>query len=93
VARPAPAAAAPKPAPAAAPARPTADELSEERMRNLYAQYTEARKKQNEAAVSYDAVSKSMRESSARLREKHGKPVDFEVAIKDGKTYLRPVLK
>jgi hypothetical protein len=62
-------------------------------MRSLYAQYTEARKKQNEAAVSYDAVSRSMRESSARLREKHGKPVDFEVAIKDGKTYLRPVLK
>jgi hypothetical protein len=80
-------------APSPAAAAKAADELSEERMRSLYAQYTEARKKQNEAAVSYDAVSRSMRESSARLREKHGKSVDFEVAIKDGKTYLRPVLK
>jgi hypothetical protein len=38
-------------------------------------------------------LSRSLRESSARLREKHGKAVDFEVAVKDGKTVLKPVLK
>jgi len=38
-------------------------------------------------------VAKSLRESGERLREKHGKAVDFEVAVKDGKTVLRPVLK
>jgi hypothetical protein len=38
-------------------------------------------------------VAKSIRDSSAKLREKHGKSVDFEVAVRDGKTILKPVLK
>jgi hypothetical protein len=69
--------------------------MSEERVRELYVRYVEAKRRQNEstAAVTYEAVAKSLRESSARLREKHGKAVDFEVAVKDGKAILRPVLK
>ena len=64
-------------------------------MRAIYAQYVDAKRRQNEstAAITYDAVAKSLRDSSAKLRQKHGKAVDFEVAIKDGKAILKPVLK
>lgn len=64
-------------------------------MRQLYVQYVEARRRQNEstAAITYDAVARSLRESSAKLRQRLGKPVDFEVAIKDGRAIIRPVVK
>jgi hypothetical protein len=82
----------PKPAPSA-PRLP--HELPDDRVRAIYAQYVDAKRRQNEstAAITYDAVAKSLRDSSAKLREKHGKPVDFEVAIKDGKAILKPVIK
>jgi hypothetical protein len=78
----------------AAPAR-SPDELPEERVRQLYAQYVDAKRRQNEstASITYDAIAKSLRDSSAKLRQKHGKAVDFEVAVKDGKAILKPVLK
>ncbi len=64
-------------------------------MRQIYAEYLDVKRRQNEstAAISYQSVAKSLRESGDRLRQKHGKPVDFEVTVKDGKTILRPVLK
>jgi hypothetical protein len=90
-------AARPPPPPAARPAaRPAgAGELPDDRVRQLYAQYVETKRKQNEstAAITYEGLAKSLRESSAKLREKHGKSVDFEVAVKDGKTILKPVVK
>jgi hypothetical protein len=98
---PASGAAAPR-APVAAPVRPApppptrdAGDLPEERVRQLYAQYVDTKRRQNEstAAITYDAVAKSLRDSSAKLREKHGKAVDFEVRVKDGKTILKPVVK
>lgn len=91
---PLPAAAKPAPpAPAVPPRSPT--DLSDDRLRQIYAQYVQTRRAQNEstASITYDAMAKSLRESSAKLREKHGKSVDFEVAVKDGKTILRPVVK
>ncbi len=74
---------------------PGAAELSEKRMRQIYVEYVDAKRRQNEstAAITYQSVAKSLRESGDRLRQKHGKEVDFEVAVKDGKTVLRPVLK
>jgi hypothetical protein len=64
-------------------------------VRQLYSQYVETRRKQNEptAAVTYDAVSRSLRESSAKLQEKHGKAVDFEVIVRDGKAALKPIIR
>jgi hypothetical protein len=69
--------------------------LPEERVRQLYSQYVDAKRRHNEstAAITYAAVANSLRESSAKLLKKHGKPVDFEVTLKDGKTVLRPVIK
>ena len=87
-----------RPAPVAKPEPPAArdpGELPDARVRAIYAQYVDAKRRQNEstAAITYDAVAKSLRDSSAKLRQKHGKAVDFEVAIKDGKAILKPVLK
>jgi hypothetical protein len=80
--------------PRAAIPHPQADDLTEDRVRQIYSQYMETRRRQNEStAMPFDSVAKNLRESSARLRQKHGKPVDFEVMIKDGKAFLRPVLK
>jgi hypothetical protein len=87
-------AAAPPPAPRR-PAPAAATELPDDRVRQIYAQYVDTKRKQNEstAAITYDALAKSLRESSAKLREKHGRSIDFEVAVKDGKTILKPVVK
>ncbi|MFO0673823.1 MAG: MXAN_5187 C-terminal domain-containing protein [Polyangiaceae bacterium] len=92
-----------KPAAAAAAAkaeRPSADgkkrDLSEERMRQLYTDLVETKRRQKEstATVTYEAMVKTLNESSAKLKEKHaGRSVDFEVTVKDGKTILRPVVK
>jgi hypothetical protein len=83
-----------RPPPAPAP-RATSEDLSEARVRQIYAQYIEAKRRGNEstAAITYEAVAKSLRESSAKLRQRHGKAVDFEVATKDGKAILKPVIK
>jgi hypothetical protein len=65
-------------------------------MRALYEQYVEARRRQNEstAALTYETVAKTLRDSQAKLRAKHaGRNVDFEVAVKEGKTVLRPIVK
>ncbi len=87
---------APAPPPPPLPKKPTAPgDLSDDRLRALYSQYVQTRRSQNEstAAITYDAMAKSLRESSAKLRDKHGKPVDFEVTVKEGKTILKPVVK
>ncbi|MGH7435071.1 MAG: MXAN_5187 C-terminal domain-containing protein [Polyangiaceae bacterium] len=92
--------AAPKPVPvapqaAARPAGAPAGDLSDQRVRALYNQYVDAKRRQNEstAAITYEGIAKSIRDSSAKLRERHGKSVDFEVAIRDGKAILKPVIK
>lgn len=86
---PVPAAPAPRPAPAA-PAR-SAESLTDQDVRRVYDRYAEARRKNNEPDVSYDALAKNLRDAAPKMREKYGKPVDFEVVLKDGKVGLKPV--
>jgi len=77
-----------------APAAPVDPE--EKQMRALYNQYLDAKRarKESTAGVSYEAMSESVKRSAQQLKEKHaGKRVEFEVAEKDGKTILKPVLK
>ena len=78
-------------------ARESADDrLSEERVRQIYGQYVDAKRARQEstASLTYENLAKSLRESSDKLRQKHtGKSVDFEVTVKDGKTILRPIVK
>ena len=82
------------PRPAPPPVR-RSEGLTDDRVRQIYVEYVETKRRQNEstAAITYDAVAQSLRDSSARLSQKHGKPVDFEVAVRDGKAVLKPVLK
>ncbi len=85
----------PRPAAIAPPPVRAPGDIPDDRVRQLYAQYVETKRQQREstAAITYEAVAKSLRDSSAKLREKHGKNVDFEVSVKDGKTILKPILK
>ena len=71
------------------------DSLPEYRVRQLYVEYVETKRRQNEStvALTYDALARSLRDSFVRLQQKHGKPVDFVVGVRDGKAVLRPVLK
>lgn len=87
-------------APRAAPVAPAvpaapAPEIPEQRLRQLYSELVETKRRQNEstAAITYQSVAKSLLESKQRLHKKHGKEVDFEVTVKDGKAVLRPILK
>jgi hypothetical protein len=85
---------------AAAPAAPVApkpspSELSDARKREIYTRYVETRRSRGESTVgiTFESLSQTIRESTDKLREKHGKNVDFEVTVKDGRTILKPVLK
>ncbi|MGH7269314.1 MAG: MXAN_5187 C-terminal domain-containing protein [Polyangiaceae bacterium] len=77
------------------PPVPSPPGISEERVRQIYSQYVDAKRSRNEstAAITYQGVAKMLRESGDQLRQKHGRSVDFQVSVKDGKTVLRPVLK
>lgn len=98
--RPAPAApAVQRPAVAARPApapAPAAAAKGGEEYRRVYAQYVEAKRKNGEstAGITYDSLAKSLRETQEKLKTKSGgKAIDFEVAVKDGKTILKPVVR
>jgi hypothetical protein len=80
----------------APPSPPAAPPQEDKRMRELYAEYITAKRSRNEstANVTFDSVAKSLQASTAKLREKHvGKRIDFEVAEKDGKVILKPIVK
>jgi hypothetical protein len=86
------AAASPKPAPNAA--SPTSSGLSDERVRQLHAELSAARKQLNQQAVSVDSLAKTLRDTETKLRSQHGgKSVDFQVVIKDGKPIVKPVVR
>jgi hypothetical protein len=99
---PAPAPVAPQ-APRPSPPRPSpvetapqAGDLPEKRLRQIYAQYVEARRAANEstAGVTYEKLAESLRSQAAKLRETHqAKTVDYDVVVKNGKTMLKPVLR
>jgi hypothetical protein len=81
--------------PAVAP-KANPGELSEDRIRQIYAQYVREKRSRGEstATTTFESVARSLRTSSEKLRGQHGgRDVDFEVAEKDGRTILRPIVK
>jgi len=70
---------------------------AEDRVRQIYARYVDAKRANGEstAAVTYEALAQSLKDSSEKLRARVGanRNIDFEVATKDGKTVLKPVVK
>ncbi len=97
-AAPAPSAATPAPSAAAArsPAAATDGSLPDQRLRQIYAKYVEAKRSANEstAGVTYEKLAETLRAQASRLKASHpAKSVDYDVVIKDGKTLLKPVLR
>ena len=76
--------------------RAAPDALSDDRVRQIYRDYVQAKRNCNEStsSVTEDALASTLRSSAAKLRSKHkGKQVDFDVVIKDGKAVLKPIVK
>ncbi len=72
------------------------EQLSEQKMREIYARYVGAKRAANEstAGITFDKLAASLKAQADKLKGSHPtKKVDFEVVTKDGKTALRPVLK
>ncbi len=95
---PAPSSPVARPLPVGKPDIPKArpGELTEDRIRQIYAQYVREKRMRGEstATTTFESVARSLRTSSEKLRGQHGgKDVDFEVAEKDGRTILRPIVK
>jgi hypothetical protein len=89
---------APRPsAPAARPSAPVPEgALPDQRMRQIYAKYVEAKRSANEstAGVTYEKLAETLRAQASRLKATHpAKSVDYDVVIKDGKALLKPVLR
>jgi hypothetical protein len=83
------------PAPATTPSggtsRPSSTDAA---LRQLYERYRDARKKNGEGEVDYDLVARQVRDTLPKLKEKYpGQHVELDVAVKDGRTILRPVVR
>jgi hypothetical protein len=77
------------------PARP-AEDLSGDRLREIYSQYVQSRRDRNEstAGITFEKLADSLRTQADKLREKHAaKRVDYEVVVKDGKTLIKPIVR
>ncbi|MFS8066132.1 MAG: MXAN_5187 C-terminal domain-containing protein [Byssovorax sp.] len=87
-----------EPAAPRAPAPPAAADgtLPDQRMRQIYTKYVEAKRSANEstAGVTYEKLAETLRAQADRLKVSHpAKSIDYDVVIKDGKTLLKPVLR
>jgi hypothetical protein len=71
-------------------------EIPDQRLRQIYARYIEAKRAANEstAGITYDKLAQSLRAQAAQLRASHvGKSVDYEVVVKDGRPLLKPIVR
>jgi hypothetical protein len=91
---------APAPAPAAVvrppPAASDEGDLSDGRIRQIYAKYVETKRAAQEstAGVTYEKLATSLRAQASKLKSTHpNRSIDYEVVVKDGKTHLKPVLR
>jgi hypothetical protein len=95
------AAPAPRPAPKPAPeapakqARPASGEGFDARVRELHEKLNELKRQNREGSqVSLEGLAKSLRDTEAKLREKHGsRRIDFEVVLKDGRAVVKPIVR
>jgi len=79
-----------------APSQPDEGDISTSRLRQIYGQYVEAKRRCNEstATITFDKVAKNLRTTAMQLKDKHqGRNIDFEVVVKNGTPVLKPVVK
>ena len=70
--------------------------LSDQRIRQIYSKYVEAKRSANEstAGVTYERLAESLRTQTSKLRATPPtKTVDYDVVVKDGKAHLKPILR
>jgi hypothetical protein len=82
----------PRPAPSAA----REPERADAKMREVFAQYVDAKRRGNEPTdgLTYDKLRRSLDRQAEQLRSKHGnREIDFEVITQDGRTRIRPVVR
>jgi len=85
----------PPPAEAAGSTKREFGDLNDGRLRELYGQYVQAKRERNEstAGITYEKLADSLKSQADKLKDKHGKRVDYEVVVKDGKTLIKPIVK
>lgn len=77
-------------------ARAKDDNISNDRLREIYSQYVQSRRDRNESTtgITFDKLADSLRTQADKLKEKHSaKKVDYEVVVKDGKTLIKPIVR
>ncbi|MEL6180020.1 MAG: MXAN_5187 C-terminal domain-containing protein [Myxococcota bacterium] len=70
--------------------------LNETKLKGIYQSLVDAKKRCNEstAKLSYDSVVRSIAKQTRAVKQKHkANKVDFQVVIKNGKAFLKPVPK
>jgi glutamate mutase epsilon subunit len=69
--------------------------LSDDRVRELHARLTDAKRQVNDAgSVSMDGLARQLRAAEQDLRKRHGnRKIDFDVVIRDGKAVVKPKVK
>jgi hypothetical protein len=78
------------------PSRSENKDLSDQRLREIYAQYVNTRRERNEstAGITFEKLADSLRSQADKLKSKHtAKKVDYEVVVKDGKTLIKPIVR
>ncbi len=82
----------PKPPPSS---RREFGDLNDVRLRELYGQYVEKRRERNEstAGITFEKLADSLKTQAEKLKSAHGKRVDYEIVVKDGKTLIKPIVK
>jgi hypothetical protein len=68
----------------------------EARLHQIYENYVEAKRSNNERTdkIDYESVAKSLKKMVPKLDRKHkGKRIDFKVVVIDGKVGIKPVVK
>jgi len=82
--------------PAAKPKKSGGDGLDDKRLRQIYSDFVETKRKANEstAGITYEKLADSLRVQTDKLKAKHtGKKVDYQVVVKNGKTLIKPVIR
>jgi hypothetical protein len=64
-------------------------------VRELHEKLNELKRQNREGSqVSLEGLAKSLRDTEAKLREKHGsRRIDFEVVLKDGRAVVKPIVR
>ena len=85
----------PKAAPPPKPAAPSAQGLSDQRVRDLHEKLLAMKRENKEAGqISLENLSRSLRETESKLRAQHkDRRIDFDVVIRDGKAIVKPTVK